>query len=126
MFVDTKEQEAMTTTVPIDRAPAEPVEAWRTLLRGAADMIDKVGWVRGTQEDAYGHLCIEGALGKMMLKMRAEDERLDVHQVFSDAHAAISSRIDGQSPSGWNDTVCQSADEAMALLRDAAAIGGGQ
>jgi hypothetical protein len=83
------------------------------LILAAADRLDRDGWCRGTYHDEQGRHCIIGAFlpSKSIVDITSPN-------IF---HAVdrISTHL-GMCPQHWNDIVCQSGEQASAMLRQVA------
>jgi len=83
-------------------------EPWRQHLRDAAAYMRQHGWCRFETEDDLGRVCLLGALMKTENMVASQVSSLQLRKL-----------IDMGIP-GWNDFICKSKEQAVAMLEAAA------
>jgi hypothetical protein len=106
-------------------SPTETLDVWRKILLGAADLIDKKGWIQGAFERSTG-FCIIGAMTRAATDLGLSDTRSHFFTFsqsmvvrntdFETAHEHVFVELGNLSPMGWNDTVAKSKKEVVNLL----------
>jgi hypothetical protein len=74
----------------------------------AADIIDNRGWIQGALCNSSGHLCMLGAL---RWAARGPDTRAAELRIMAIVRMPVSA---------WNNTICRSKEQAVAMFRLAA------
>jgi len=83
-------------------------EPWRQHLRAAAAYIRQHGWCRGGTEDDLGRVCLLGALMKTETMVASQVSSLQLRKLID------------VSITCWNDRICKSKEQAVAMLEAAA------
>jgi len=83
-------------------------EPWRQHLRAAAAYMREHGWCRGETADDLGRVCLLGALMKTENMVASQVSSLQLRKL-----------IDVSIPC-WNDLICKSKEQAVAMLEAAA------
>lgn len=96
----------------------------RRVLNEAADRIDKVGWCRNrARVQATGEVCVWCALYDVVDEIYGQTGSNEpyVQRVsrLDRAFQALSDSV-GRNAVEWNDLACESKEEAITALRDAA------
>lgn len=94
-------------------------DPWRQLLRDAADRIARDGWCQGKYADGRRR-CLLGAIGFSIVNEIPEENVHAACQVRAVLRARGVSVNGHVSIAAWNDAPGRTADEVIALLREAA------
>lgn len=106
---------------------SKPLEPYQLALYAAADYMQEHGWTRGELVSADGKVCLLGALSVAL-----SGSTSFVHpplpgtydcRTYNIAYLVLQ-RLTGHRPDAWNDTRCNSTEEAVKMLRKAATVGG--
>jgi hypothetical protein len=112
----TVEIERTEVLTPFPPKPTEPDpaldDAGRTLMR-AAEIVHERGWIQRAYENDEG-VCVAHALG------RALHEGGFTHATWYKAYKRFCHSVGLPGMSSWNDSVCQSGEQAAEALERAA------
>ena len=105
--------------MPFDSASVNQEEdTYANILRRAAALLRQYGWTQGKYCDDQGRLCILGAIGMAMTGSPTQ-----AHESYRVARVAmcVGDIVNEGTVHPWNDTLCRTAEEAIAALEAAAA-----
>jgi len=96
-----------------------------TTLFGAAQLIRLRGWAKHTMQTALGALCLRGAIRRYIAEaFPAGTDAVEYTNAIEDAEQRLQEHVhtlhDRIHMTVWNDTVCLSQEDAIAMLEGAA------
>lgn len=89
------------------------------VLNGAADLIERDGWVQGHYRTTEGY-CIAGAIDQTLGIIDDDELHVQLWPVAQAARVQVLAIVDDVAPTLWNDAPGRTKEEVVAALRAAA------